>query len=820
MKLNIPREKIYPHVVFLILAVAVSFIFFYPVIEGKTLNQMDVTKARGMQKEIADYHEETGDYTLWTNSMFGGMPIYQIGMANVPNYNIFHHLSRIIRLSLPRYSVDVMFLYMLGFYILLLALNVNPWLAIIGALAFSFSSYNLIYLEAGHVNKTLAIAMLPPALGGVIFTFRRKYFTGASVFLLFLGIQLAYNHLQITYYLLLMILVYGIYQLIILSKKKELKHWVVSVAMLTLAAIFSVLPNITNIAMTYEYSKVSMRGGSELAAFEEGEGQEGLDPGYAMAWSYGVWETFTIMFPNFHGGASMGEIAENSNLYEALVNNNVPANQARQYIKQVPTYWGSKSITSGPFYFGAVVVFLFVLGLFIVKNRIKWWILAISVLAILWSWGENFFGFNLLFFNYFPLFNKFRVPETFLVITSVTFPVLAILTIKEIQNGKDKKKEFLKALKNTVYVVGGIGMFFLLFAGSLFDFTSQTDAQMQGMPDWFLSALRDDRESLLKKDIIRTLLFVGIATGIIYLFLQQKLKNNYFLISIGLLIVIDLWAVDRRYLNESDFVSKKAAKEIEPTQANLQILQDPDPNFRVFNLTQSPFQESYTSYFHKSIGGYHGAKLARYQDIIENHLVKQNMDVLNMLNTKYLIVQGENNQPVARRNPDALGNAWFVNEVKIVENAKQEIDALNEIEPAETAVADDIYSGYINSLPLPDSIGSNSVITLEDYKPDYLTYTSKSETGGFVVFSEIYYNDEKGWKAYIDGEPAKHIQVNYILRGMYVPAGEHTIEYKFEPQLFYKVQKASMIFSVIVGLLILGGFIFSIRKELKPSETE
>jgi hypothetical protein len=580
-----------------------------------------------------------------------------------------------------------------------------------------------------------------------------------------------------------------------------------SVGVLLIAVIFSILPNITNLATTYEYSKVSMRGGSELAAYEEGEDQEGLEADYAMAWSYGVWETFTIMFPNFRGGPSAGELPESSSLYQALVRNNVPPAQARQYIKQVPTYWGGKSITSGPFYFGAVVVFLFIFGLFIVRNRIKWWLFGISVFAILWSWGENFLGFNLLFFKYFPYFNKFRVPETFLVVTSVTFPVLGILAVKELINGKIKKAELLKALKNTLYITGGISLFFLLFAGTLFDFTSPGDARMQGMPDWFLESLRQDRESLLRKDVVRTLIFILIGSGIIYLFIQKKLKWNQFLLALGFLILVDLWSVDRRYLNEDDFVTRKEAREIEPTQANLQILQDPDPNFRVFNLTRSPFQESHTSYFHKSIGGYHGAKLARYQDIIENHLVKQNMDVLNMLNTKYLIVQGENNQPVAQRNPNALGNAWFVNDVSIVDNPKEEIDALDNINLSQTAVTDRKFQEYFEKHALPESVSQSSNIVLEEYKPDHLTYTAHSETGGFAVFSEIYYNDEKGWKAYVDGEQVPHIRVNYILRGLKVPEGEHTVEFKFQPQTFYTAQTVAGIGSIIVLLVIVSSVI-------------
>ncbi|MFW5656617.1 MAG: hypothetical protein ACOC0C_03280 [Bacteroidota bacterium] len=818
-------QRSWPHILAILIFLVLGFAYMYPVLEGKALNQYDVKNSKGMQGEINEYHEETGDYTLWTNSMFGGMPTYQINMSHAPNHNIFLVVARVFSKILPKYSVDVWFLYCIGFYILLMVMGVNHWLAIVGSIAFALSSYNLIYLEAGHVNRAFAIAMMAPTFAGVELLFRKKYFTGFLVLTFFLGLQLAYNHVQMTYYLFLMVLVYGIYQLIRTYYTGEWKHLLVATGIGVLAALLAIGPNLTNLLTTWEYGKKSMRGGSELAVHtsDSKTSEEGLEETYAMAWSNGVAETFTLMIPNFHGGASVGELPGNSALFDALRRNNVPAARAKQIAQQNYTYWGNKTVTSGPFYFGAIICFLFILGFFVVDNKIKWWILAISILAILWSWGENFPAWNRFFFNNFPLFNKFRVPETFLVITSLTFPLLAIMAVRSILQTETFTKDLKKVMLNTLYVIGGLLVFFYLFAGTLFDFSSLTDAQLENMPPWYIDALREDRMQLLKNDALRSLIFILLTFGAIWLFLSKKLKTTHFIIAIGVLILFDLWGVDRRYLNEDDFASKREATEIQPTQADLQIMQDPDISYRVFNLTQSPFQESHTSYFHHSLGGYHGAKMARYQDIIETHLAQQNMEVINMLNTKYLIVPGENNQPVPQQNPGALGNAWFVDNIKIVNNPQEEIDALNEIDPAQTAVYDqsfEKFSSYMEEVTLPDSVAKNSSIRLTEYKPDELMYTAVTPTGGFAVFSEIYYNGKNGWKAYLNGERVEHIRVNYILRGMYIPAGEHEIRFEFEPEIFYTGQRASMVASIILSLLLLAGFVMNIRKTVTKKETE
>lgn len=814
-------SKYYPHLIAVLIFFVIAFIYMSPAIEGKLIVQGDVIKAKGQQAEIGKYIKETGDYTLWTNSMFSGMPVYQIAMIGIPNYNVFSYMASFIRLHLPTYSVDVLFLYLIGFYILLLSFRISPWLSIVGAIAFALSSYNLIYIEAGHVNKALAISVMPPALAGIILIFNRKYLLGGILFCLFLGIQLAFNHVQITYYLFLIILVIGIIELIYSLREKTVKHIIISSIIILVATAFSILPNMTTILTTYEYTKESQRGGSELVKENENTNKkkEGLDIQYATAWSNGKAETFTVLIPNFKGGASYGELPVSSNLYNKMIRNGVPKTQAKKYIEQVPTYWGGKSITSGPFYYGAIICFLFVLGLFLTKGRLRWWIVIISVFAILWSWGENFIGFYSLFFRYFPLFNKFRVPETFLVITSLTFPLLAILALKQIfDEGIDiklKKKYLLRAF----YIVGGITLFLALFGKGLFDFVSLYDEQLklQQMPDWFIEALRDDRAQLLKRDAFRSFVFIALATGLLWFFLANKLNRKYAIAIIGLLILIDLWSVDKRFLNSDDFKSKKVARQVVPTQADLEIMKDPDPHYRVFNLTQSPFQETHTSNFHKSLGGYHAAKLARYQDIIEHHLSRQNMNVINMLNTKYLIVPDrKSGQPKQYYNQDACGNAWFVDTIEFVNNPNEEIDALTNFNPKHKSIVDKKYKSYFENFQLPDSL-SNATIKLTDYKPDELTYISNNTSDGFAVFSEIYYNDNKGWKAYIDDIHVSHIRVNYVLRGLHIPAGEHKIVFKFEPQTFYKAQRLSLTSSIIITVFLLISVVYYFWKRSKTT---
>ncbi len=812
-------NKIYVHIIAIILFLLVSLLYLSPILDGKMIQQMDVTKARGMQKELKDYYAETGETALWTNSMFGGMPAYQIVVLGASKNNIYEHVGKFLRMNLPRNSMDILFIYMIGFYILLIVMGVNPWLSMIGAFAFAFSSYNIIIIGAGHVNKAFVIGLMPLVLGGVIMAYRQKYIVGFILTTLGLGINIYFNHLQMTYYMLIMIFIYAIIQLVNDIREKQITKFVKASMILSAAIVLAVLPNITSLLTTYEYSRETTRGGSELSI--DGETQEtGLDTEYALAWSYGKLETFTLLIPDFMGGASSGSLTKDSKTYQALVNNNVPRNQAEQFINQVPTYWGDQLFTAGPTYFGAVIVFLFIAGLFLVKSKIKWWLFASVVVSIILGWGSNFMELSEFFLDYVPFYNKFRAVSSILVVASIAFPFLGFLMIKELLNPDIKKQEKQKSINYSLYLTGGIALFFALLGGFLFDFESTTDAQMisSGYPEWLINALQADRASLLTMDAFRSLVFIILTFVICWALINNKIKFTYFLLLLALFVFIDLWSVDKRYLNNKNFAEARMVAELQPTQADIQILQDKDLHFRVFNLTQSPFQETYTSYFHKSIGGYHGAKLRRYQDLIEWHLSRQNVDVMNMLNTKYFIVPGANNQPVVQRNPAALGNAWFVNSVRIVENANQEIEALNDFNPATTAIVDERFADMINGIDFSSTdTTSNTYIELTEYKPDYLAYKSNSDNEGLVVFSEIYYNNKKGWQAYIDDEAVPHLRVNYVLRALRVPPGEHTITFKFEPQSFYAGQRISLISSIIASLIILGLIVWVLIKKSKST---
>ena len=824
MKSFLDLNKILPYVAAIIIFIALAVAYCNPVLDGKIIQQTDVLKAKGMQKEIADYYKKTGDYSLWTNSMFGGMPSYQISMRGVPKYNIFEHLGNALRLDLPKYSVDIIFLFLIGYFILLLTLGVNPWLSIIGAIAFAFSSYNITLITAGHVNKAYAIGMMPAILGGVLLIYKRKYLVGAILTILSLGIHLYWNHLQMSYYLIMVLAVFFFVELFHCIRKKKIKNFLFSTLIVLAAATIAIVPNITNILLTYEYSKDTIRGQSELTLNkEEINENKGLDRDYALAWSYGKLETFTLLIPNFYGGSSNNELSENSNSYKSLISNGVPRKQAKSIIRNAPTYWGDLTFTIGPIYFGAIICFLFILGLFLIDKKTRIWILIAVGITVGLSWGRNFGFFTDLFFYNVPMYNKFRAVMSILVATSILFPIVAFLGLKRLMENQVPKKDFYKYLKYSFGITGGLALFFFLFAGSLFSFVGPGDVKLEGAgyPKWFMEAIQADRLKMFRSDAFRSFLFISIAAGLVWAFYLKKLNFKYFVILLGVVILIDMWGVGKRYLNDSHFESKRKANQFTPTQADLQILKDKDPDFRVFNLTMDPFRETYTSYFHKSIGGYHGAKLRRYQEIIEYHLAKNNEKVLNMLNTKYYIVPGNENVPIAHYNPNALGHAWFVDKIKIVENADEEILALNEFNPEHTAILDKRFLKEVPSLSDYTSDSTNERdIKLVDYKPDQLSYESNTTTDQFAVFSEVYYNSEKGWNAYIDGKKTEHVRVNYILRGMMIPAGVHTIEFKFEPKLFYTLKRIELISSIFALIVLLGLAIFLIKSRLKPPMPE
>ncbi len=803
-------QRLWPYLIAIIFFMVITLIYFSPILEGKKIKQSDIVHFKGMSKEIVDYRDSTGDEPLWTNSMFGGMPAYQISTHYKGAY--LKSIDRIITLGLP-HPARLVFLYFLGFFILLLILRVNPWLSVLGAVGFALSSYFFIIIEAGHNSKAHAIGYMAPVLGGIILAYRGKYLWGAALTALFLGLELSANHLQITYYLLIIVVIFGIAQFIDSLRKKELPHFAKASAVLVIAALLAVAANISNIWATWEYGKYTIRGKSELATEKENR-TSGLDIDYATQWSYGIAETFTLLVPDFMGGASGKAPTEDSQTFEEL-KSVLPLQQAKGYLNYFSMYWGQQPFTSGPVYAGSIMSFLFILGLFVVKGKYKWWLLTATVLSIMLAWGKNFMPLTEFFLHYVPGYNKFRAVSMTLVIADLTIPLLGILALHELSKKDVERKVAIKNLGMALAVAAGLLLFMMAFAGSFFNFSSPSDARLieSGMPKNLIDALEADRLSLLRTETFRSLIFIVLAAAAIWALLAQKLKKEYLYIGLIVLVMADMWTVNKRYLNSENFESaRKVENPFTATAADQQILQDKDPNFRVLNTSVNTFNDASTSYYHKSIGGYHGAKLRRYQELIDFHISRNNIDVLNMLNTKYFIVPGANNQPQAQLNPDALGNAWIVDSYRLAENADEEITALNDFDPASEAIIDQRYSEMLQGYT-PGKAPAAS-IKLTSYKPNELSYDFTSTKDELVVFSEIYY--DKGWKAFVDGEPMPYFRTNYVLRGMIVPAGRHEIVWKFEPAVYYTGGTITAIASIIILLLFFAGMGNELKDKLMP----
>ncbi|MHC1706153.1 MAG: YfhO family protein [Bacteroidales bacterium] len=784
---------IFAILVFMVIAVA----YFNPVLEGKRLKQDDIIRHKGMSKEIADFRTKYGSEPLWTNSMFGGMPAYQI--STLFPANLTKYPDKIMQLGLP-HPANLVFLYALGFFILLMVLRVNPWLAVAGAIGFAFSSYFFIILEAGHNSKAHAIGYMAPVLAGILLTYRGKYLAGGILTALFLAIEISANHLQITYYLLMLIVILSIGEFIVAIKEKRILPFAKSIGVLAVVAVLAIGPNVSNLWTTYEYSKYTIRGKSDLTSNQENK-TSGLDKDYATAWSYGIDESFTLLIPNFKGGSSNAALGKNSEMYKVLSANNVP--NPDQVIKGLPTYWGPQPFTSGPVYVGAIFILLFFLGLFLVKGSLKWGLLAATIVSLVLSWGYHVPGITDFFLDNVPLYNKFRAVSMILVIAELSIPLLGILAVQRLLSEEIDRKKAFNALKISLIITGGIALLFAVFPSGFYSFVGADDAQLKsgGYPDWFVNTLVIDRQNMMQSDAFRSLVFIVLAAAALWALIFKKIKKEYALIAVILLVLIDLWGINHRYINKESFVRKnQMTNPYEPSQADQVIMKDNDPNFRVLNLTTNTFNDASTSYFHKSIGGYHGAKLRRYQELIENQINKNNISVLNMLNTKYFIVKQEDGQPAVQPNMGALGNAWFVKAYKLVANADSEIVAMNKFNPADTAIIDKIFESQLKEYA-PGRDSSASII-LTEYLPNHLTYEVQSSRRELAVFSEIYY--DKGWNAYIDGKVAPYFRTNFILRGMIIPEGKHKIEFKFEPESYYTGEKIALASSVLLIILVMG----------------
>ncbi|MEO5910046.1 MAG: hypothetical protein ABIP95_04115 [Pelobium sp.] len=795
--------------------VVLCFVYFSPAFQGKVLQQGDVQRAAATQSEIMKYKAQDGKAPLWTNSMFGGMPTYQIWLQYPKN--ITTHIITALKLTFPT-PVDTVLIYLFATYFLLIVLGLSPWLAAAGALAFGFSSYNFIFLEAGHSNQAMAIAFFPAILGGVIMTLRGKYLLGASLTAFFIAMEIRSNHIQMTYYLFIALLILMGIEFYHAYKGKTLALFGKSIGYLTIAVIVGVAVNAGTLWTTYEYGQLSTRGPSNITT-DNLQPNNGLDKDYAFQWSQGVGETMTLLVPNAYGGASQPILDGDSHVAKAIMTKGADVQQATGFAQQMPVYWGPKPFTSGPWYFGAFVLFLFIFGLFIVKGKLKWWLLSATVLSILLAFGKNFSLVSDLFFNYFPMYNKFRSVEFNLVIASLCMPILACLAVFEAVK-LDDTKQVIKKLKTSAYIVLGILAVLIAVPTILFSFKAATHQdflnqlnQMSGGDSSFgasiSQALVEDRISLFRADAIRSFLFILVGIGVLWALINKKITQPLGFIIIGLIILTDLWSVDKRYLNDEKFVAKAIMnQQAKPREVDEFIMRDTDPDFRVLDLTTSPFTDASLSAFHKSVGGYHAAKLKRYQEVIDKQFTGSlNQDVLDMLNTKYFITQGKDGKSSSMQaNATACGHAWFVQSVQFAKNNDQEMQGISSFDPKKEAIVNEEFKPLIEGKNV--GVATNGGISLTSYNPDLLKYEYTSDKDVVAVFSEIWY--PKGWKMYVDGDEKPYFRANYILRAAVLPGGNHKVEWRFEPQSYFLGENISLIGSIILLL----GLAFAIYREM------
>ena len=802
-------KRLLPHFLILIGFVVLSLAYFSPVLQGKKIYQSDIMHYIGMAEQQKEFAESTGEETYWTNSAFGGMPTYQLG-AKYP-HNYIKTLDLTLRF-LPR-PADYLFLYFIGFYILLLSLKVDFKLAALGALAFGFSTYLIIILGVGHNAKAHAIAYMPLVLAGIILTFRKKYILGFLLTTVALGLEIVTNHFQMTYYLMLLVIVLGIAYLIDAYRKKVLPHFFKSVGLMSVAAILAVGLNATNIMATQEYVKESTRGKSELTINPDGSIKEsaGLSKDYITEYSYGILETLNLYIPKFMGGGNYEDVGKESETYKAYINLGASPIEALEASRNAPMYWGKQPIVEAPAYVGAVIIFLFVLGLFLVKGRLKWWLVGGTILSLLLSYGKNLGFLTDFFIDYVPLYNKFRAVSSIQVLLELCIPVLGIFALVRLFNDFQKDEEKLKALKYSVAITAGLAFVFLIGKSFLFDFESfRDDGYIEAYGQPFMDSIIEDRKSLMTTDTLRTLILVLLSAGTVFLFLKKKLSETLVVIVFAVLILFDLVTVDRQYVNNDNFVS--ALKVDKPYQANAadkQILNDKG-HFRVLDMSsEGQSKPGRAAYFHNSLFGYHAAKLGRYNELMEFHVYKNNMNVLNMLNTKYIIAE-EQGSIFPYTNTEANGNGWFVSKLNIVDNANAEIKALDSVDTKTIALVDKVIASE-NNLKSSYQVDSTATIQLKEFKPNYLKYESINANDGLAVFSEIYY--AQGWNAYIDGKVVPHLRVDYVLRALEIPKGSHTIEFKFEPQVVETGSKVALASSAIFGILLLLGIFYTFKKK-------
>ena len=807
-------KRLIPDMVAVVVFAVISFVYFCPAVtEGRILSQHDSVAGIGAGQESKEYLERTGERTRWTNSIFGGMPTYQMA----PSYDstdLLKGIENLYHLYLPTY-VWYVFVMLLGFYILLRAFDFRAWMAALGAIIWAFSSYFFIIIAAGHIWKFITLAYIPPTIAGMVLCYRGKCLSGGLLTAFFVALQIMSNHVQMTYYFLFVMLFMAIAYGVKAFQENALVNYAKRTGVLVVAGLLGVCVNLSNLYHTSEYSKESMRGKSDLVKENSAnQTDSGLERDYITQWSYGIGETFSLLVPNVKGGASV-PLAANEKAMEK-------ANPMYGSIySQLGQYWGEQPGTSGPVYVGAFVMFLFILGLFVVKTPMKWALLAATVLSILLSWGKNFMPFTDFFIDYVPMYNKFRAVSSILVIAEFTIPLLAMLALKEVVTTpaiiKERKKDFLISFGLT----GGLALLFAVMPKVFFpQYVSTMEMNaLQSIPADqlvpLLANLEEVRMSLFTADAWRSFFIILVGAGLVWAYGMGKLKETVLIGALAVLCLVDMWDVNKRYLYDEQFVEKQVQTQgFQQTETDKMILEDQSLDYRVLNLASNTFNENNTAYWHKSVGGYHAAKLRRYQEMIEEHISGEmgglfkavadaggdtekldasEFPVLNMLNTKYFIFPLQGGQTVPLPNPYALGNAWFVDEVKYVGNANEEIEAIHGLEPSQVAVVDKKFESVVKSVPSD----STATIELVAYEPNYLKYEVNSEKGGTVVFSEIYY---PGWQSTVDGEEVPHGRADYILRAMNVPAGKHVVEFRFDPKSLHLTETIAF---VALGLLAL-----------------
>jgi len=796
----VKSKKLLPYIIAIAIFIFASLTYFYPVLKGQKIAQSDITQFRGMVKEINNFRADKNTEPYWTGASFSGMPAYQIS-AYYPN-DFVRSIDRTFRF-LPR-PADYTFLYFLSFFVLMLALKIEWRLAILGALSFGFSTYLIIIFGAGHNAKAHAIAYMPLVLAGVLWVFQKRYILGFLVTGFGLALEIYTNHPQMTYYLGFCLLILVVVEFINAIKEKLLPVFIKQSVVIIAAVLLGIGANSSRLMAMKEYGDYSTRGKSELTITPDGSEKEaavGLDKAYITEYSYAKLETFNLFIPRFMGGGTVEKLENSSELYK-VIETKLGKKGADYFTDQALTYWGDQTIVEAPAYIGAVIFFLFFLGLFLVKGRLKQWLLAATVFSILLSWGRNFEGLTNFFIDYVPLYNKFRAVSSIQVIAELCVPILGVLALKEFFSLKISSEEKIKALKKSLYAFGGLIFIGFLLAHSFSTFEGIRDTTYLNIEKEYniigvLDAVIADRKAMLLIDVLRSLFLMLLTAGVLWMFLKSKLKQGIAILIIAVFVLFDLVSVDKKYVNKDDFKSsRKIEKPFIASNADKLILQD-KTHFRVGNFSVNPMNDGSTSYFHQSIGGYHAAKMMRYQELFEYQIAKNNMQVLNMLNTKYFIVDNDKGEKQAQQNPDANGNAWFVENVKVVNSANSELQILDSLNTKVSAVID--KSKLLDNVNFNFEKDSTATIKLINYDVTELTYRTKTEKEQFVVFSEIYYKD--GWNAYIDGKLTNHFRVNYVLRGMKIPAGEHEIEYKFEPKV---IQQGGMIslFSYISIILV------------------